>query len=556
MPTLEEYAVLAAAVYNDNKSVNRLGSPDGVAGWKLFDSTSDTANSVLSTGFSANAYISGNSIVISYEGTDFLIGSNNGQTAADALADIGLGIGAGSQQLLLAAQFYEKVKAEAQKSNPGAKITLTGHSLGAGLASVIGDWMGVDATVFANAPFLPSALNPLLRMAIKQQLSKQGYDVSNMPSDGFFTGARQVISRESYVDDYYVQGEVLSKYFGPAGQMIQGSSTQITIGDTAVSSVNLHSMVLHAALLINDQLRKDILAAPDLLVELFDQTLYARKLESRTDQDFLSKLLNEQISTSLTGSSGIMSLFAKDIAKIGKLDTSSVSNNIDKALIATVIEAYYAMDPSSAKSFLTALKGGVTFNLSDIAGIALSAQLGRQRLLDALSGMLGPRGSAALGYASSTANWYVQGGATGMVANSAGTASSVMIGGGTGNDLTGGAGTNVLVGGNGGDTLRGGTGVNYFFSGFAGNLLYGNGSDIFQFNNSYSTGAGVTSIYETGSGTVWLGSKELIGSSGGATNFVWTDSDGTDYRYQGSLSGAWGALGTYMDAPVCQALSS
>ncbi|MGH7963691.1 MAG: lipase family protein, partial [Candidatus Binatia bacterium] len=152
--TLNDYAALSARVYNDARDpVNRNPRPPG---WEEIAYTSDLTNSLFTGGFTAGAYKNSETgeIVIAYKGTDFLYGTNSGQSNADWLANFGLGIGVGSSQALAAARFYAEIKA----ANPDANITFTGHSLGGGLASIMSVWFNRPATVFAEAPFEPTAV--------------------------------------------------------------------------------------------------------------------------------------------------------------------------------------------------------------------------------------------------------------------------------------------------------------------------------------------------------------------------------------------------------------
>ncbi len=123
MATLEEYAVLSAVVYQDARgpyNVNPLPP-----GWVEIAYSPNMENNPFTDGFSAGAYqnLETGEIVIAFKGTDFLVGVNNGQTAADLVADLGLATGAGSSQLREAALFYAQIKA----ANPDATITFTGH---------------------------------------------------------------------------------------------------------------------------------------------------------------------------------------------------------------------------------------------------------------------------------------------------------------------------------------------------------------------------------------------------------------------------------------------
>jgi len=174
--SLSTYAILAGAAYNAIKGKGNT-IPDGnlPLGWeKLPDySQSDRSTSGPTSGFGATTYKNGSNIVISYEGTDFLndpvTGKLSGATIKDGLADLALGLGIGSQQAIEAAQLYEDVLLE-YPADEGYTITFTGHSLGAGLASMMSVWFNVPATVFDDAPFLATAQNTAFAQNVSNAL--------------------------------------------------------------------------------------------------------------------------------------------------------------------------------------------------------------------------------------------------------------------------------------------------------------------------------------------------------------------------------------------------
>ena len=136
MATTIDYALLSGAAYYDTRSpINRFPLPQN---WGVFSRIPADAM----TGFEASAYRNAltNEIVISYAGTN-----PNSVLDPDNAANAGLATGFGSQQLLQAAEYYLQVKA----ANPGANITLTGHSLGGGLAALIGVFFARQAVSFA-----------------------------------------------------------------------------------------------------------------------------------------------------------------------------------------------------------------------------------------------------------------------------------------------------------------------------------------------------------------------------------------------------------------------
>ena len=121
-------AILAMDVYNRGYSTGDLSpfqdTPIGGA-TIIFDSVAALGLGSASSGFYAVAFqLSDGSIVISYRGT---VASNASTFMADALNGWGVGLGQPySTQAELAVQFYNQVA----QANPGAVISVTGHSLG------------------------------------------------------------------------------------------------------------------------------------------------------------------------------------------------------------------------------------------------------------------------------------------------------------------------------------------------------------------------------------------------------------------------------------------
>ena len=128
-------------------------------------------------GFYAIAYEdSWGNVTISYRGTDILTATDNGEGSTTG-GDIynGWGVGRGSPsgaEAALAFQFYSDVLYSSGVSED--RITLTGHSLGGGLAGFVADVYRGDAVIFDNMPFesaanaayLESAVDPDLRTLI------------------------------------------------------------------------------------------------------------------------------------------------------------------------------------------------------------------------------------------------------------------------------------------------------------------------------------------------------------------------------------------------------
>lgn len=142
-----DYALYSLDVYQRGKDLQKGGLTDKL-GSKFNNSTILKVHSEreLTDGFYAIAYDAGDEIIIAYRGTD---GEFN-----DVLNGWGGGAGIWSNdQMQLGIEFYQDIKAQ----NPNKTITLTGHSLGGGIAGFVSSITGSKAYVFDNMPYQVSA---------------------------------------------------------------------------------------------------------------------------------------------------------------------------------------------------------------------------------------------------------------------------------------------------------------------------------------------------------------------------------------------------------------
>jgi hypothetical protein len=122
----------------NNQQINMYPVPEG---WGLID------RQTKPSGFEATYFAKTNAdgtkeIVIAFAPT-------NTKEMIDIITDIESGLGNVTTQLLQAAEYYMKIRSE----NPNATITFTGHSLGGGIAALMGIFFNEKAVVFDQAPF-------------------------------------------------------------------------------------------------------------------------------------------------------------------------------------------------------------------------------------------------------------------------------------------------------------------------------------------------------------------------------------------------------------------
>ncbi len=500
MATTIEYALMAGASYYDTRhDINRFPIP---AGWSWVSrNPQDDA-----TGFEAAALGNGAEIVISFAGT-------YPTSPGDWAANIGLATGQGSVQLEQAARYYLDVR----RQNPSATITLTGHSLGGGLAALVGVFFHVPATTFDQAPFANSAqsnsllsnplniLTPDVAAELKATLVNDGYTEAELapltnfllirPTDGS-------IPNSNLIDIIRVDGEFTSALGVGAFDPIGNPATVITHGPHFEPSIDLHDIALLTDFVMSDATASTVAGQKqslsevtkkltDLLGMMFDGNLYSHTTNATntTDEDFLNHLIRHEagVPGAITADA-MVTRFTSDLWKLAQdggltMNDSAIyynQNNVSKALTAFAMQKYYEEQSGgvgTGKTLFQNIGGGVHFDTEAVvgAGNSITSTKGYtqyfQNYLNGTSLLSLQERSLISTVLPQLRDWYVQAGANGMAAADTFNRGAFMLGGKNGDALIGGSGDDLLVGNEGNDVLQGGTGNDTLLGG-AGNDTY------------------------------------------------------------------------------------
>jgi Ca2+-binding RTX toxin-like protein len=482
MATNLEYALLAGHAYiSTGSSSTAIPIPSGWIGGDFVSDTLNATSTQTSAGFEAGTYKRQNAdgtkeVVISFAGSVEL---------ADWQADAQLGLGMHSDHLRQAALYYAEIK----RDNPGATITLTGHSLGGGLASVLGVLFNEKAVTFDAAPFAASASTYQrddLRSYLAEHGITSGVALSNL--NGFTTLA----GRESNVTGTYVQGEALALI--PLVSRI-GTQTMIPHGAADLSgAANLHSQALLIAFTQNDGYREISNKIPDAVRMNFDANLFTATTSlSNPLPGFLENLVRHQAGITDVNTGAVvvapdkmLDRYTADLQKIGQDGGLTLTNNdLTKTLTAFSMQMYYENPLASGSnktlfdtSGVTA--GGLHFNRNDVAANLTDAKGYNLYFGNYLSSLPSNESALISSKLLALGDWYVQSGTSAMTATAVASTTGALMLGGTGNDvLTGSSSADVLYGGAGDDKLYGGAGSDALIGG-AGNdyLDGGTGADV------------------------------------------------------------------------------
>ena len=296
MASTHDYAVLSLYVYNVARpAFNRPQLPPG-------STLAEPLRTDNFFGFSYGVFRhSSGEVVLAYTGTNEGI-----DWLSNGLAGTGI---LPSPQIAGAAKVYIEAKAA-----HGPNITLSGHSLGGGLASVIAVWFNRPAVVFDEGPFEATALNPLIMAAVAASVALSGTAV---PAEFLsFIASYPVVygQREAQVANHYLQGEALA-LLRAAWPTVMGSDTPIGINGGSASSVQLHSMALLTAARLSEDFRLATYASASVVPLIMDDKLYAFDTGTSTERNFLIDIIRSEQTT--PGNSKL-SNFSEDLSKLGR----------------------------------------------------------------------------------------------------------------------------------------------------------------------------------------------------------------------------------------------
>ena len=492
MADTSDLAVLAAsAYYTQRNDANRIYVPST---WSLLDRTHDQ-----SSGFEAVAYRKGNEIVIAFAGTD---------QWKDWLSNFVLFASPwAAAQLEKAAAFFASIR---QQYGEGVTYSFTGHSLGGGLAALMGVLFDQKAVTFDQAPFRLSANNDT-RTSIRNYLAGQTLLLpslasaldsftSDMAANGEGASTTPGIRGEWKVSDHSVAGEALtSNPLVPTSQRIGGVREIIPHAGTAASADDLHSIALLAAMKLVPGFAQATKALPNLIPLIFDSSLYKKDTgPSDTVTSFMELLLRRQVGTGGAAGDHMLEHFTSDLNRIVAAGGMAIADaDLNKALIVFALQAYHNQESGFTNELYQSVQGGLRFDRTTVVGSegSMAGYSALQAWLGARTDIYSPVEMGTFnGNSTDGREWFIATNTTSMAAT-AGSKAALMLGGAGADQLAGGANNDVLLGGSGKDLLSGGGGADTLVGGEGGDYLMGGAG-----NDEYIVTHGDTIIDRTDDG--------------------------------------------------------
>ncbi|MFH1496020.1 MAG: hypothetical protein ABIG70_14645, partial [Pseudomonadota bacterium] len=485
-----DYALMAGAAYdNTRKNPNKIPYPEA-SDWKLLKDYEHRIS--IATGFEGAAFIKDKNIVVSIAGTF--------PGLLDFGADLLLGGGVVEGQLIAAAVYYQDIKKVYPESD-GFKYTFTGHSLGGGLAALMGVFFNKPAVTFDPAPFRFSAT-----MANALQLGRTldyfGYkpdqDLSSYLAFSV-TGIPLIIRGENKITSIAVAGEFLS--IGPSEllRIRAGSTAMIYHGNSDQGGLNgfgvnvLHSQALLIALKQSALLRSATYVMPYLIPDLFDNNLFAKDANQAGDQDLLSLLIRREFGVpGGPTDTDLLTKFGQDMLALATSGTQG--RDIRQSLEQIAFAYYYGQQSGDTELFFDEVSGGLRFDLS---GITLgNAQTAYDNLKTWLATNAPAEAADSLGNLDAYQRFTLALDKTLTAESPADDKTDFMYSGAMGGNLDGGGGNDLLIGRNGADTLKGGSGQDTLYGGSGNDILEGGTGD----DNLYGGAGHDTYIWNEGDG--------------------------------------------------------
>ena len=415
-------------------------------------------DNLLFGSYSATVYRKGTDVVIAFRGTDGI---------GDVPPDLAFGL----PNPLLNPQYLAAANTLLSTDiNEGDTITLTGHSLGGGLAGLVAAEFDLPATVFAPAPY--------------------GATLIDDP-EGYLTAAENV-------DVIRIEGEMLDYlpsigYPANSTQKIELNNPNAGLG----TAIPYHSMMLHFLMLHSESVSKSIPGLSQLVPPLID-ALITSDLSAATLGDVTAP---EVLYRSLIVNSDFLTEFFNAATRLGAGAAASdedLQTGIAKLLIQVARDDLgnnqEVVGGAASNLFyvdttkIVTQGGGKAIGLEDIQNyINTVAKAEFDQIPEALELPATPdvqvvavqgNGDAAAEYEGKILNDLFVGGVASDKFTGAG-GDDIAVGDIGEDEFDGDAGSDFLFGGYGGDTLNGGEGDDYLFgSAGADKMAGGAGRDL------------------------------------------------------------------------------